>query len=76
MSELEKTKIELLNLQAKYNNMYSYAQRLENENTELKQQIAITKEKIIKVLKDYYYEDEEDIKLFNKIASEILEDNK
>lgn len=32
------------------------------------------KEKIIKVLKDYYFEDEEDIKLFEQIASEILEE--
>ena len=38
--------------------------------------IKPTREKIVGVLKDYYFEDEEDIKLFNQIATKILEDNK
>lgn len=52
-----------------------YVEELEKENTELKKQLAITREKIIGILKDYYFEDEEDIKLFEQMASKILGDD-
>ena len=60
--------------------------KLENENTELKKKLPITKEKIIKVLESNKHSEMIDghkkiyplidERSFNKIASEILEDNK